>query len=231
MMCPGRRHAMHGATPQVSFLGLVLRGTTPGRATNPLRSASRRPFSGQTLDAANSVQLIANTLLVAALASEAVAADPAPAPRAELPTLERSSALPVLAFAPDWRHWLQLTTPIWRSWQIQPRPAPVRRLELRWVYSRLVELPEVDRVGRLAHVDFPMPGVSAGPELLCLEPEPPREDYPRVRELTPGWSWWYVSAEGWAVGVATGTRFVIADHSGTLVDPFTSEARWAFFLP
>jgi hypothetical protein len=178
------------------------------------------------------VQLLANTLLVAALASEAVAGDRSPGRLLELPALEQHSSMPALAFVPDWRHWLQLTGPQgWRSWQIEPRPAPVRRLQLRWVYSRLVELPELDRVGRLAHVDFPMPGVSAGPELLCLQPEPPREDYPRVRELTPSWSWWYVSTQGWAVGVATGTRFFIADHSGTMVDPFTSEARWAFFLP
>jgi hypothetical protein len=180
--------------------------------------------------AANSVQLLANTLLVSALAGQALAAGPPPVRIGELPAPEQRSALPTLPLVPDWRLWLPPTSPSLQGWLLEPRPAPVRRLQLRWVYARLLE-PELDRVGRFASVRLPLAGVSAGPELFCLAPEPPREDYSRMQELTPGWSWWYVSAGGWAVGISTGTRFSISEHSGTTVDPLTSEARWAFFLP
>jgi hypothetical protein len=179
--------------------------------------------------AANLVQLLAAPLLVVALASK-VGGQPVWA--AALPELEPATALPALPLVPDWRHWLSPTSPNGlRGWLIEPGAAPVRRLQLRWVYTRLVELPEVDRVGRFAHVDLPLAGVSAGPELFCLAPAPPRDHYPRTRELTPSWSWWYVDRAGWAVGIATGTRFLLGEHSGTIVDPLTSEARWAFFLP
>jgi hypothetical protein len=183
------------------------------------------------------VLLLTTSLIAAALASEGVVRMPlAPELRVlQLSGLERlgmAPTLPVLAVAPDWHQRLELPGGGGPSglWSL-PRPAPVRRLQLRWVYRRLVELPELDRVGRFAQVEVARTGLSGGPELLRVAPEPPRENYSRAQELTPGWSWWYLSAQRWAVGVATGTRFLISDHAGTLVDPFTTEARCAFFLP
>ncbi len=186
------------------------------------------------------MQLLLSSLVTFALASQG-ATGSAPPLRAAVAALAQrplppqplpSRALPPLPLVPDWRHWLQLErTRNLRGLLVQPGPPPVRRLQLRWVYLRLVQLPELDRVGRFAHVDFPLPGLSGGPEVLRVAPEPPRENYPRAQEITPGWSWWYVSAERWAVGVATGTRFLISDHAGTIVDLATCEVRGAFFLP
>ena len=144
-------------------------------------------------------------------------------------------SLPPLLLVPEWSQLLRFPgegSPGWQAWQIELTHAPLRRLGMREVYTALAKLPTLDRVGRFAHIDFPMPGLSTGPELFRLAPDPPREDYPRSQQLTPGWSLWYnPSGDRWAVGIATGTRFLIAAQSGTVVDTFTSEARWAFFLP
>jgi hypothetical protein len=175
---------------------------------------------------------LSTSLIVLALASGAAGGGPVATLLPAAPVEQRPAWLP-LRLVPDWRLWVLAAQP--RSLPAllarEPGPAPVRRLQLRWVYRRLLELPELDRVGRFARVDFPRTGLSGGPELLRLAPDPPRENYPRAQELTPGWSWWYASAERWAVGAATGTRFLISDHAGTIVDPLTCEARLAFFLP
>jgi hypothetical protein len=180
------------------------------------------------------VQLLASGLVLLTLASEGVARGFAPQPElapAAVASLQTPPAPLSLRLVPDWRHWLLTPqAPAALNVMSEPGPAFERRLQLRWVYRRLVELPELDRVGRLAHVDFPRTRLSGGPELLRRALEPPRENYYRAQELTPGWSW-YVSAQRWAIGIATGTRFLILEHAGTVVDPFTSEARWAFFLP
>lgn len=181
------------------------------------------------------MQLLATGLVLFTLASEGVAggagAPPRPWALPALGQLQSLAGLPALPLVPDWRHWLTLVHPHGGyGLSSEPGPAPERRLQLRWVYRRLVELPELDRVGRLAHVDFPRTSLSGGPELSRRALEAPRENYYRAQELTPGWSW-YVSAERWALGIATGTRFLILDQAGTVVDPFTSEARLAFFLP
>lgn len=180
------------------------------------------------------MQLLASGLILV-LVNEGAALGASTVPPRQVALLAlaqpQAPALPVLPLVPDWRHWLPLEPANGVLGAMdEPGPAFERRLQLRWVYRRLVELPDLDRVGRLAHVDFPRTGLSGGPELLRRALEPPRESYYRAQELTPGWSW-YISAEHWAVGLATGTRFLIWDHAGTIVDPFTSEARWAFFLP
>jgi hypothetical protein len=177
------------------------------------------------------------SLIVVVLSGEGAvlathAAEPPSAPPPSLEQLQLAPGLPALPVVPDWRVWLEppgLQAP--PALLTLPGPAPVRRLQLRWVYRRLVELPELDRVGRFAHVDLARTGLSGGPELLRVAPEPPRENYSRAQELTPGWSWWYLSARGWAVGMSTGTRFLISDHAGTTIDPFTTEARCELFLP
>jgi len=118
------------------------------------------------------------------------------------------------------------------TWRSQLTQLSLRPLGVRELYTELAKLPRIDRVGRFAHIDFAMSGLSAGPELLRLAPDPPRENYPRAEQLTSGWSLWYEpSRDRWAVGVVTGTRFLMTQHSNTVIDPFTSEARWAFFLP
>jgi len=184
-------------------------------------------------------------MFVSTLASESVVTSPLrPSLRVGLlrnaePTRPlRLASLPPLPLVPGWSQLLHLSmtgTPLWpvlQTWQLELALAPAPRLGVRELYTELAELPRLDRVGRFAHIDFPMPGLSAGAEFLRIAPDPPREDYPRAQELTPGWSLWYKPAgERWAVGVATGTRFLIAQQSGTVVDPITSEARWAFFLP
>ncbi len=144
-------------------------------------------------------------------------------------------SLPPLPLVPGWSFWLRLPTG-WASsgggWLVEPsRPLP-RSFCLREIYAQLAELPTLDRVGRFAHIDLAMPGLSAGPELLRLAPDPPREDYLRAQELTPGWSLWYApGGNRIALGVATGTRFLLAEQSDTVVDLITSEARLAVFLP
>lgn len=194
-----------------------------------LTSALLRPFSRHVSGVANRVLPLATSLVVLALASEAGGVARPRLPASPSPP---EGALPTLRFVPDWRDCLHVAgprrLPVWLS---EPGPALVRRLQLRWVYRRLVELPEIDRVGRFAHVNLLLAGLSGGPELHRLALEPPRENYSSFRELTPGWSWWYVNRESWGAGVATGTRFLISDHAGTIVDPLTSELRWAIFLP
>jgi hypothetical protein len=146
-------------------------------------------------------------------------------------------SLPALPLVPKWSQLLQLSIE-WapagpaHAWRHELAHAPVHQLSVRELYTELAQLPRLDRLGRFARFDFPMSGLSAGAELLRLAPDPPREDYPSAQQLTPGWCIWYKpSGDRWAVGVVTGTRFLIAQQSNTVVDPFTSEARWAFFLP
>jgi len=149
------------------------------------------------------------------------------------------ASLPRLPLVPEWSQVLRFSLeaapglPELQAWRIELRHTPVRQLGVREVYTALVTLPRLDRVGRFVHIDLPMLlGLSAGAELLRLAPQPPREDYSSAQELTPGCGLWYKpSGSRWAAGIFTGTRFLIAQHSGTVVDPFTSEARWALFLP
>lgn len=223
---------MHGATLKTARSALSGTMRSRGRQASALRSALLQPFSWHGLRRAAPVQFFATGLVLLALASEGVTLQGGPPPPslATLPARE-PSALPALPFVPDWRAWVPRASPQGPPDLLrEPGPAPVRRLQLRWVYALLMELPEPDRVGRLAHVKFPRTGLSGGPELVRRALEAPREGYYTAQELTPGWSW-YVSARSWGIGLATGTRFVISDNVGTVVDPFTSEARWAFFLP
>jgi hypothetical protein len=141
-------------------------------------------------------------------------------------------ALPSLPLVPQWSQLLHSPETEAAHWGFQLSPPPVRRTTLRSAYVSLVRLPALDRVGRFAHVDFSMSGLSAGAELSRVISEPPREGYTRAQELTPGWSFWYsLSRDRLALGVATGARFLISDQSEPVVDPFTTEARLAFFLP
>jgi hypothetical protein len=187
-------------------------------------------------------------MYVSTLASETVAISTPTPPLSPLsaallrhneptPLLPRGS-LPPLPLVPKWSQLLHLSIewapggPRWQGWQLELADTPFQRRGVRELYTTLANLPRLDQVGRFAHIDFSMPGLSTGPELLRLAPDPPREEYPRAQQLTPGWSVWYKpSRVRWAVGIVTGTRFLIAQHAGTVVDPFTSEARWAFFLP
>jgi hypothetical protein len=191
------------------------------------------------------VQLIPVAMFLSTLASESVVRSPLrPSLRvgllrnAEPPRPLRLASLPPLPLVPEWSQLLRLSlaeAPLWpvlQTWPLELTRAPVRRRGVRELYTELAELPRLDRMGRFAHIDFPMAGLSAGPEFLRVAPDPPREEYPRAQELTPGWSLWYKpGGERWAVGVVTGTRFLIAEQSGTVIDPIASEARWAFFLP
>lgn len=185
------------------------------------------------------MQFLSTALLFSTLSAEAVAmthssASTAGAPHGDAQRAPRVS-LPALPLVPSWSAWLRLPMG-WVSseggWLVEPaRPLP-RSFCLREVYAQLAELPTLDRVGRFAHIDLVMPGLSAGPELIRLAPEPPREDYLRAQELTPGWSLWYApGGNRIALGVATGTRFLLAEQSDTVVDLLTSEARLAVFLP
>lgn len=184
------------------------------------------------------MQLLSTALLFSTLSAEAVAtthssASAAGASQSDAQRAQRS--LPPLPLVPSWSAWLRLPMG-WASsgggWLVEPaRPLP-RSFCLREVYAQLAELPTLDRVGRFAHIDLVMPGLSAGPELIRLAPEPPREDYLRAQELTPGWTLWYApGGNRIALGVATGTRFLLAEQSDTVVDLLTSEARLAVFLP
>ena len=143
--------------------------------------------------------------------------------------------LPTLPLVPEWSQLLLRPGEApggLHAWQLELGTAPAQRLSVREVYADLARLPTLDRVGRFAHVDFPLRGWSVGPELWRLAPEPPRENYPKAQELTPGWTLWYKpSGVPLALGIVTGTRFLIAEQSSTVVDPFTTEARCAFFLP
>jgi hypothetical protein len=194
------------------------------------------------------VQLIPVAMFVSTLASETVAtATTSPSLRTALlrnvePTRALALAsLPPLPLVPEWSQLLALPSewapgapgsPGLPSWRLELTHPPLPRLGVRELYTQLARLPRIDRVGRFAHIDFPLRGLSAGPELLRFALDPPRENYPRAQELTPGWSLWYKpSAVRWAVGVVTGTRFLMAQQSNTVIDPITSEARWAFFLP
>jgi len=186
------------------------------------------------------VQLLSTAILFSTLSAEAVvtpnssASILASAAHSELQRAPRVPSLPPLPLVPSWSSWL---LPVgWVSsggaWLVEPaRPLP-RSFCLRQIYSQLAELPTLDRVGRFAHIDLAMPGLSAGPELIRLAPDPPREDYLRAQQLTPGWSLWYAPrGNRIALGVATGTRFLLAEQSETVVDLITSEARLAVFLP
>jgi hypothetical protein len=148
---------------------------------------------------------------------------------------QRPASLPPLPLVPSWSTWLRLSA-AWAgpggAWLVEPARALPRSFCLREVYSQLSELPTLDRVGRFAHIDLAMPGLSAGPELVRLAPEPPREDYLRAQQLTPGWSLWYAPrGNRIALGLATGTRFLLGEQSETVIDLITSEARLAVFLP
>jgi hypothetical protein len=147
----------------------------------------------------------------------------------------RVPSLPSLPLVPSWSAWLRLPAR-WAGpggpWLVEPASALQRSFCLREIYAQLADLPTLDRVGRFAHIDLAMPGLSAGPELIRLAPDPPREDYLRAQQLTPGWSLWYApGGNRIALGVATGTRFLLAEQSETVIDLITSEARLAVFLP
>jgi hypothetical protein len=148
---------------------------------------------------------------------------------------ERMPSLPSLPLVPSWSTWLRLQAGGAGSggaWLLEPVTPLPRSFCLREIYAQLAELPTLDRVGRFAHLDLALPGLSAGPELIRLAPEPPRESDPRAQQLTPGWSLWYTpGGNRIALGVATGTRFLLAEQSETVVDLITSEARVADFLP
>ena len=147
-------------------------------------------------------------------------------------------SLPTLPLVPKWSQLLRLPgawapdAPDWQAWRSPSLRPAVPRLGVRELYARFAQRPRLDRVGRFAHIDFPRSGLSTGAELLWLAPEPPREDYPTIQQVTPAWSLWYKPRSNpWAVGVATGSRFLIEQQANTVIDPFTSEARWALFLP
>ncbi|HEU4581734.1 MAG TPA: hypothetical protein VFS67_25940 [Polyangiaceae bacterium] len=184
------------------------------------------------------MQLLSTAILFATLSAGAVpsfsASGPGSAPRSGAQRISRAPSLPPLPLVPSWSSWLLLEG--WAgasgAWLLEPSRALPRSFCLGEVYSQLSALPTLDRMGRFAHIDLAMPGLSAGPELVHLAPEPPREDYLRAQELTPGWSVWYTpGGNRIAFGVATGTRFLLAEQSDAVVDLITSEARLAVFLP
>ena len=184
------------------------------------------------------MQLLSTALLFSTLSAEAVATNSSASVLAHAAQREAQRArvsLPPLPLVPSWSTWLLLPAGgvgTGGAWLVEPaRPLP-RSFCLREIYAQLAELPTLDRVGRFAHIDLAMPGLSAGPELIRLAPDPPREDYLRAQQLTPGWSLWYAPVGNrLALGVATGTRFLLAEQTDTVVDLLTSEARLAGFLP
>jgi hypothetical protein len=180
-------------------------------------------------------------MLASTLSHETVATDHASPFRAALLRIIDTRPAPLLAslrplpLVPDWsqllRHPGEPSSRL-QAWRLLLGKVPAPRLGVRELYADLAQLPTLDRVGRFAHVDFLLPGWSVGPELWRLAPEPPRENYPTAQELTPGWTLWYKPAgDRVALGIVTGTRFLIAQESSTVVDPLTTEARCAFFLP
>lgn len=187
------------------------------------------------------MQLLSTAILFSTLSAEAAATPNSSV--SILTSAARSDAQRVLSLppllplplVPSWSTWLRLSAGwagLGGAWRVEPaRPLP-RSFCLHEIYAQLAELPTLDRVGRFAHIDLAMPGLSAGPELIRLAPDPPREDYLRAQQLTPGWSLWYaLGGNRIALGVATGTRFLLAEQSETVVDLITSEARLAVFLP
>ena len=184
------------------------------------------------------MQLLSTTILFSTLSAQAVVVPDSSAGSlagAQRSAAERMPSLPPLPLVPSWSTWLRLPR-AWAgpgsAWLVEPERALPRSFCLRAIYAQLAELPTLDRMGRFAHIDLAMPELSAGPELVRLAPDPPREDYLRAQQLTPGWSLWYAPAgKRIALGVATGTRFLLGEQSETVVDLITSEARLAVFLP
>ncbi len=71
-----------------------------------------------------------------------------------------------------------------------------------------------------------------GPELAWIAPDPPAEELVDTSVLMPAWAVWYSPSHfRWAIGLCTGSRFVVTDYASTLVDPFTSVAKLEVRLP
>jgi hypothetical protein len=180
------------------------------------------------------VQLISTAILFSTLSAEAISSSSVSVLGSAPPSdIRRVPSLPALPLVPSWSTWLlPAGSAAGAPWLFEPSRALPRSFCWSEIYSQLSQLPTLDRMGRFAHIDLAMPGLSAGPELVRLAPEPPREDYLRAQQLTPGWSLWYTpGGNRIALGVATGTRFLLAEQSETVVDLITSEARLAVFLP
>ncbi len=71
-----------------------------------------------------------------------------------------------------------------------------------------------------------------GPELDWLKPDHPAEVVGVTSVLMPSWAVWYCPSHfDWAIGLSTGSRFVLSKHVSTRFDPFLSLAKLELRLP
>jgi len=176
---------------------------------------------------------------VAAILAQAAPVQNAPTVASQPAPVQVSPAQPVPAPAlativSTWRPLFQLVAELVPtiSWQVPLASALASPFDLSQSYQHLLVPQSAPTPGGFVHLDIEATArFSMGPELSWVTPEPPREGYLKTQVFTPGWGVWYSpSGTSFAVGMATGTRFLLAEQSQTVVDLLTSEARFALLL-